>query len=297
MSITTSLNRISSGPDFYREIDEDIIQTYFKNFETFSKLEKWEDIVTKGRLALEEARRQKRLPEEAKICAQLTSTSFYQGNYSAALSYANRCHELAEEFSDPTLFIRALYLESAVHRALAGKNTNEELQQRSFQIAVTTANEAIQVFSKSTVENENLKGKVYFNLGAAHADNPKGDLNEAFRCYRIALGCFKNENSVDDLVRTSIRLGKVHLLKKEYAYSQQVIDEVRFKITSKRLVMQADYLEAQLKLALNDFPNALKIAQCGLDQAKILGAKEDEMRLISLIENIEKSAVLSKPLN
>lgn len=293
MSITASLDSIHPGPSFYREIDQDVIQTYFKNFETLSKVEKWEDIISQGRLALEEARRQQRFPEEAKICAQLTSTSFYQGNYPEALSYAIRCHELAEEFSDPTLFIRALYLESAVHRALAGKNTNEELQQRSYQLAVKTADEATQVYSKKTVENENLKGKVYFNLGAAHADNPKGDLEEASRCYRIALGCFKNENSVDDVIRTSIRLGKVYLLRKEYECSQQVIDEVRFKISNQRLAMQADYLEAQLKFALNDFPNALKIAQSGLDKARILGAKEDELRLISLVENIEKSVVLS----
>ena len=89
--------------------------------------------------------------------------------YTLALKYAKRCHELSEEFVDPSLFIRALYLESAVHRALAGKNTNEQAQQASYQLAVTIAEEAIQIYSKKAIDNENLKGKVYFNLGAAHA--------------------------------------------------------------------------------------------------------------------------------
>lgn len=73
------MDSIHASPSFYREIDQDVIQTYFKNFETLSKLEKWEDIILQGRLALEEARTQKKFPEEAKICAQLTSTSFYHG--------------------------------------------------------------------------------------------------------------------------------------------------------------------------------------------------------------------------
>ncbi len=273
----------------YLKADEDIIQTHFNNFEVLSKLEKWEDIISQGKLALTEARRERRFPEEAKICAQLTSTSFYQGNYSEALSYANRCHELAEEFSDPTLFIRALYLESAVHRALAGKGANEQDQQGSYQLAVEIAEESIQVYTKKTVDNPSLKGKVYFNLGAAHADNPKGNLEEASRCYIIALESFKDINATEDFIRTSIRLGKVFLLKKEYVHSQKIIDEVRLKISTERLAMHADYLEAQLKLALKDFQSALRIAEVGLARAKSLGAREDEIRLISLMEDIAKS--------
>ncbi len=90
----------------------------------------------------------RRTNDEAKICAQLTSTAFYLGDYTLALKHANRCHELSEEFVDPSLFIRALYLESAVHRALAGKNINEQAQKRSYQLAVTTAEVAIQVYLK-----------------------------------------------------------------------------------------------------------------------------------------------------
>src|SRR5579862_296727 len=119
----------------------EVINKYFEDFETLAKSEKWKEILSQGTAALKAAETAGRTNDQAKICAQLTSTTFYLGDYTLALKYANRCHELSQEFVDPSLFIRALYLESAVHRALAGKNTNEQAQQKSYQLAVTTAEE------------------------------------------------------------------------------------------------------------------------------------------------------------
>ncbi len=286
---TIAAMEVDDHPD---NVAIDIVIKYFKDFEILAKNEKWDEIIFQGTAALQAAKMMGRTGDEAKICAQLTSTAFYMGDYELALKHANRCHELSEEFIDPSLFIRALYLESAVHRALAGKNTNEQTQQASYQLAVTTAEEAIHVFVKEAVDNENLKGKVFFNLGAAHADNPKGDLEKAETCYTSALECFMSVNAIDDIIRTSIRLGKVYLLQKKYDLSQEIINEVRSQISNERLAMHMDYLEAQLKFALNDSLNALKIARNGLARAKSLGAKEDELRLTTLIENINKSTTL-----
>lgn len=297
MNATSSF--VGTSLEFHRP-DNSAIETinkYFENFETLAKSEKWEEIISEGTTALKAAKAIGRTNDEAKISAQLTSTAFYQGDYILALKYANRCHELSEEFVDPSLFIRALYLESAVHRALAGKSTNEQAQQRYYQLAVTTAEEAIQVYSNQALDNENLKGKVYFNLGAAHADNPRGDLEKAAYCYVTALDCFKSVNAVDYIIRTSIRLGTVYLLQKKYDLSQEKINEVRPQISSEWLAMHTDYLEAQLKFCLNDSPNALKIANNGLARANILGAKEDKIRLISLIKSINKPTIesINKP--
>lgn len=288
MSVTTSF--VGASLECYHPDNGaiEIINKYFEDFETLAKSEKWEEIISQGTVALQIAKTTGRKNDEAKICAQLTSTAFYMGDYTLALKHAYRCRELSEEFVDPSLLIRALYLESAVHRALAGKNTNEQAQQASYHLAVTTAEEAIRVYSKAAIANENLKGKVYFNLGAAHADNPKGDLEKAAHCYVTALDSFKSVNAVDDIIRTSIRLGKVYLLQKKYDLSQKIINEVRPQISSERLAMHTDYLEAQLKFVLNDSLNALKIARNGLARAKSLGAKEDELRLTTLIENINK---------
>lgn len=269
------------------------IKTYLKNFERLAKSEKWDEIIAQGTAALEESKNTGKTQEEAKICAQLTSTTFYQGDYVQALVYANRCHELSKDFVDLSLYVRALYLESAVYRALAPKNMVEEAKQASYYRAVEIAEEALDVYSKERIENPNLLGKIYFNLGAAHADNPKGNLELAARCYLKALDCFGGVRANDDHIRTSIRLGKVYLLQKNYDLSQNTIDGIRDQVSNERLAMHTDYLEAQLKFAQNDFPNALKIAKNGLDRAKILGAQEDAKRLNSLIESIEKSTTIS----
>lgn len=201
--------------------------------------------------------------------------------------YASHCHELSEEFADQSLFIRALYLESAIYRALAIKNAGEQVQQASYLLAVEIAEEASLTYSRSGIKDINLKGKIYFNLGAAHADNPHGDLEKAVNCYFIALECFNSVKANDDVIRTSIRLGKVYLLQKNYDLSQKIIDEVRSQITNERLAMHVDYLEAQLKLAVNDIENAIRVVKNGLVRARDLGAKEDELRLTSFLKIIE----------
>lgn len=288
MNITSCL---PSSQNLYCNVDNDsnIIETYFKNFEILSKSEKWEDIIAQGAVALDVAKKSNRYSDEAKISAQLTSTAFYMGNYDQALIFATRCHELAEKFEEPYLFIRALYLESAVHRALAAKEKDEKAQQACYLLAVEICEKASSVYSKMDIKNLPLKGKIFFNLGAAHADNPKGCLDRAESCYIIALECFKGSNATEDVIRTSLRLGKIYLLQNQFDRCQQILNEMRPLISYERISMQADYLEAQLKFAMNDFNEALRIASTGLEKARILGAKEDELRLSSLLHKIQSS--------
>jgi tetratricopeptide (TPR) repeat protein len=267
-------------------LHSDIVETYLKNFETLAKAENWDEIIARGTEALSAAKADGRLKDEAKICAQLTSTAFYKGDYLKALEYAQRCHELSETFDEPQLFLRALYLESAVHRALAGKHSEETTQQESFSKAVKIAEEAACLYKINAVNDRNLQGKIYFNLGAAHADNPKGNLSEASACYAVALSCFNDMQATDDLLRTTIRLGKVHLLQKNYALTEQMIQEARGQVSNERIAMQIDYLEAQLKLAMGDPAAAAGIVQVGLERAKRLGAKEDERRFQNLFKII-----------
>lgn len=247
-------------------------EAYFTRFEALAKAEKWEEIIAEGREALAIAVTENSLYNEAKICAQLTSSSFYLGDYAQALLYANRCHELSESFTDPSLYLRALYLESAVYRA-----------QKDFDRAVEVAEGALRLYQDKELDNPQLLAKIYFNLGAAHADNPSGNLNEAVHCYSTALECAPTP---DDQIRTSIRLGKVYLLQKDFAHSQEIITQVRPQITNERLAMHADYLEAQLKAAMNETEAAILIANRGLAHAINLGAKEDESRLLILLKSL-----------
>lgn len=262
---------------------EAILAAYFRDFAELAKGEKWEEILSQGERALYAAKELKRAQDAAKICAQLTSTAFYRGDYELALTYAARCHEMAEVCDDPALFLRALYLESAVYRARAPK---QEDAQGFFLRAVQVAEEAADLYVKKEVHDENLRGKIYFNLGAAHADNSKGNLDKAIDAYLIALDCFTREGALDDTIRTRLRLGKVYLLKKEYATTEQILEKLRPQIGNNRIAMQADYLEAQLKIAQGDFVNGERIAKEGLAKAQLLGANEDQQRFTILLQSL-----------
>ncbi len=275
-----------------QDVDKDdvkMIKDYFNHFDRLSKAEKWEEIISRGLVALEAAQRSRLQDDEAKIIAQLTSVSFYQGNYEQTLQFAKRCHELGENFDDPSLFIKAVYSESSIYRVLAPKEETEEKRQQSYRSAVEIAQKAVDLYSKKGVSNLNLKGKIYFNLGAAHADNPLGDFEEAMRCYLIALDSFKKTHAVNDVMRTSVRLGRAYLLQNQYEQCQSILDEVRPFISNERLAMHADFLEAELKLAIQDYDGSVNMAQMALERAKALGAKEDELRIRTHLEKIEKA--------
>jgi tetratricopeptide (TPR) repeat protein len=273
-------------------IHYDAVEDYFKTYTSLFREEKWNDILIKGQYALIICDKNDQKKEKAKICAQLTSIAYYLGNYDLALQYANECHKLSEEFSDPELFLKALYLEFAVYRALAGKNQDANLQQIYFTKAVEVAEKSLAIFESKHLNSELLKGKIYFNLGAAHAENPKGNLKLANKNYYLALQSYKKINSIDNIIRTNIRLGKVYLLQKNYKNVQIVIDKAKSLMTSiasERISMQLDYLKSQFKLAKKDIFEAKKIAKKGLRKAKKLNASEDCKRFVELLSNIKKS--------
>lgn len=271
--------------------EDQCIAIYFENFERLKKTEDWNQIIALGKEALKSLQKLGRKNEEAIICAQLASTFFYKGDYISSLECASRCHELAEHFTDASLYVRALYLESAIFRALAGKDSGSE-SQILFKNAVETAEEALNVYAKNNLDNPDLLGKVFFNLGAAHADNSQGNLKVASQCYIQALELFEKSNNVDDIIRTTIRLAKICLLQENYAAVELMISQVRPKIPSERLMIQLEYLDAQLKLAINRPEEALQIALHALGRAVHLEAKEDERRLLALIEKIQSKSLL-----
>ena len=124
-----------------------------------------------------------------------------------------------------------------------------------------------------------LLGKIYFNLGAAHADNPEGLLQKA--------------SSEEDILRTRLRQGKVCLLEKHYEAAKELLCEIRQQPLKERLSMHADLLEAKLYLALQDLPKAHTLAKAGLAKAHHLGAKEDEGRFVALLKELESNPKLA----
>lgn len=271
-----------------REVEEEhLIDSYLSSSEILAIMAQWDALVSEGTRALQEVATSGRLKDEAKICAQLTSISFYQGNYAKALEYANRCHELSESLEDFSLFLRTLCFESAIHRALAGRQTDEMARQMAYSHAIKIAEEAALAYDVKGLDNPILRGKIYFNWGAAHADNPKGDLTQARACYLLALHNFKYVNATDDMIRTMVRLGKIHLLLKEYSSVEEIIREVRSQGLGLRVAMHVEYLEAELKYSIMDYSGAVQFVKRGLALAEELGAKEDQCRLQELLQKIE----------
>lgn len=285
-AINIETYHIKEASPLINEKTEAVIEAYLNSFENLASKESWDEIISQGIRALQGAKILGRIKDEAKICAQLTSTSFYQGDYVKALEYANRCHELSETFEDPSLFLRVLYLESAVHRALASKQPDETAQQRSYSHAVRIAEEAARFYELTGLDNPSLKGKIYFNWGAAHADNPKGHLTQAHTCYLSALHSFESVNATDDVIRINIRLGKVYLLQKDYSAVEDIIHTIHSQTCNERIAMHVDYLEAQLKCSTGDYVAAIQSVEAGLNRAKKLGAKEDQRRLTELLQEI-----------
>lgn len=272
----------------------DPIQEYFKAVETLIKAEKWEEIIEQSTAPLAEAKEVKRHADATKIYVQRTSAFFKLGKYAEALESMLCCDALFNDFENPLLTIHALYLKSAVYRALAGQSQIEEEQQKSYRQAIETAEAALHVYVEEKIKNEKLLGKVYFNLGAAHADNPKGALPDAVLCYQTALKCFEISNSLEDQIRTHVRMGKIHLLRNEYEALKGLIQKARVGPLPERLIMHIDYLEAQYLIAVQDYDNAERMTKSGLARAVILHAEEDQHRFNSLLIKIrEKLEVFS----
>lgn len=258
------------------------LERYFTQFESLAHSEDWNRILDLGNQVLNTPGIEKKPHDQAKILAQLTSTAFYLGDFDRASEYADRCMYLSKDFKDPTLCIRAHYLKSAVHRAHAGKNQD----QTTYQLAVQEAEKALTIYQQKGADDLNLLGKIHFNLGAAHADNPKGNLDAAEKAYKQALENYNQVRSTDDLIRTQIRLGKIYLLQNKYDLTDQLIREIRPQITTKRHGMHLDYLEAQLRKQLKEVDKAIVIARNGLNHAQELNAKEDASRFLSLLQTL-----------
>lgn len=266
----------------------DPIQKYFTAEEILSKAEKWEEIIEQSAAPLAKATETKRHADAAKIYVQRTSAFFKLGKYAEALESTVCCDVLFNHFENPPQTIHALYLKSAVYRALAGQNQIEEEQQKSYQQAIETAEAALHVYVEEKMQNEKLLGKVYFNLGAAHADNPKGTLPDAVLCYQTALKCFEISDSLEDSIRTYVRMGKIYLLRNEYEALKALIQEARINLLPERLVMHIDYLEAQYLIAVQEYDHAERIIKSGLARAVILHAEEDQRRFNSLLIKIRE---------
>ena len=160
-----------------------------------NKHDQWKAIISEGNIALNNP--ETPLEEKAEINALLASTQFYLGNYAAMKTHINACETIALALNLNNYRIRSGYLLSAYYRI-----------QQDFTQAKAVINQTLMYFNTETPDA--LKAKVYFNAGAAYADEPQGDIAKAIDFYQSSLHLL--DPKTDDHHRTTIRLAKAYLL-------------------------------------------------------------------------------------
>lgn len=238
---------------------------FFDRFDEL-KVENWEVLCCLGEKALEE----NLLPEEAaQIHARLASSYFYLGNYDAMKKHAIACQSIALDQSSQLYLIHSLYLLSAYYRG-----------QKEFQEAQSTIEKALQLITDEIPPC--LKAKVFFNAGAALADNPNGNPHQALTYYEKALALL--DSNSNDAYRTQIRIAKTYLLVGQNSQAWQILLPLFEETLEPKTNVHLLYVTAQLHLLEGNRQAALRLIQQALPLAEQLQMNVDIGRLKNLID-------------
>lgn len=250
-------------------------------FDQFDRLKSqdWPVVCDLGEKALQDDS----LPnlEKAQIHARLASSYFYLGDYESMVRHVQECRSIALDLSSKQYLARALYLLSAYYRG-----------NLLFEDARATISEAIEL-TESDIE-DCLKAKVFFNAGAAHADDPFGDVFQAIYYYQKAINLFGEAS--DDAYRTQIRMAKCWLVLKNYREAWDRLSPL-FQVDLKpRTHVHLQYISAQVNVAQGEWETALIRISHALEKAEKLQMKVDIERLIDL-EVVVQNALKRVPLS
>jgi|GEM_PF-741219 len=245
------------------------------DFESLKNEERWQEMAILGEKILDRNPTQE---EEFKVLNQLVSSYFYLGDYSLALEKADKMLEIGVSLNDSNQLVTGLYKLSASLRGLAGKKNEEML----FKQALEFCQRAL-----SLCDDELLRAKVLYNLGAAKCDNPRGDYQSGIEDYQKALEIFSTFGEKNYHQRTLIRLGKAHLLKEDVEKTKTFLSQLDGKEMNKRTKIHLIYLQAQVQV-LENLPEAEKTIEQGKKLAKSLGASEELSRFEALSKAISQ---------
>jgi tetratricopeptide (TPR) repeat protein len=251
------------------------VNTYLNSYPKLSEKEDWVSIIKLGEEALNAGKIASK--KKALIHADLASTYFYLGNYATGEIHTLSSLDLSESLKCKDSLIRSLYLLSAHKRAI-GNTENKE----AFIEAQTLIEKALHLIdSKTSVQ---LKGKVYFNAGAAYADDPKGNLELAVHYYSKAISCFQKSHHIDSSHRSSIRLGKALLLKGDVDASIKLADDIQEQECSLKTLTHLLYLKAQISIEDAQLKEAKKHIKKGIKIASEQDLTVEKSRFILLKE-------------
>lgn len=260
------------------------LDTYFSKVEELKQDEDWRQMVLLGELALTD--KDASFSDIAKIHAQIASCYFYLGDYELCAEHANKCHLISEYLDEPNFLIRSLYLLSAHKRTLANLSQDPAEKRELFGEARSLINKAINCFDRCNCSL--LKAKVLFNGGAAHSDDPNGDLKIATCWYKEAMEIFSSLGEHNDYARTAIRLGKVYLLQDRISELSTLLDQIQpNESLPQKTKVHYKYLLAQYYAHMHENQKAIPIILDAMEIADKLGMKVDIKRLQALLERVQ----------
>ncbi|MDF2549429.1 MAG: hypothetical protein K0S07_496 [Chlamydiales bacterium] len=218
---------------------------YKQKYQELAVKENWSEIIAEGKK--DGAIMEGSDPRVAcKIYRHVASCCHYKGLYEESREIAEKIKWLGERLIDRGLQALGLYLQSASERAMAINEKDEEFQQIGFQTAIHLVEDAYSLVDRETNLDE-VKGKVFFNWGAALADNPKGNLKLAIEKYHLALEYYKNADQGYEMARTKERLAEAYFKMNDLERSSELLQEVKAETWTRRLTMLVENLESQIK--------------------------------------------------
>jgi tetratricopeptide (TPR) repeat protein len=267
-----------------------IIDRYFTQYPTLKKNERWREIIRLGHKAIKAATELLHHEAEAQIALQLSTSFYYLGTYSKSLEQAQKASKIANEYSYERLIIKSLCQISANHRAFAHLTQNAEEIQKHFLLSQSKALEALEVYKEKTIKDPFLNAKVFYNIAAIEADFPQwGNQNKAHQYYKKAIVIFKILSTTEELNRSYIRLARFYHQQNNPKEAQNILNRIRSKLKHHRTLIHFELLQAEIHSSQNKIEPALDTAQHALKHAKRLHARQEIIRIQSLIAEIKKN--------
>lgn len=269
---------------------------FFQQLDTLKSQNNWKRIIELGKKVIN-LRGPEAKEADLWIYLELASMSFYIGDYEAVKGFSIRAEELAQSRGNYEALVSSLYHHSAYTRALADKEEDKELQQKLFVQAVELGQKALSIVDKSP--DTMLKAKVYFNLGAAYADDPNGDIQKALENYQKAKVICEDQHEWDDYMRTAVRELNLCLARFDSIPGISVttlrerFDQSFLKAEagmSNRTRVMMSLASARLLHREGKGVTALLKAQTGLSLACELNMSTDIKRLNKFIEELSSSS-------
>ncbi|MDF2550583.1 MAG: hypothetical protein K0S07_1650 [Chlamydiales bacterium] len=271
---------------------------YFDQVTKWQKEDNWPPIIAHGEKALAEMDHylqplQALIQKEIVIHADLSSIYFYQGQFEEALKQARKCFGLATINNDLSFELKGLYLMSANYRALAGKAENPKIAAKLYKKAISYCEDAVDLMDKSSASNF-FKSKVWFNMGSAQSEYPKGSLRKAKQAFEESIQLLRPTEHPDEIARSYIRLCRIAIKGKDYKEAERLLLKIEPLTRRERTLMQLESLKALYLFEMGRLDLAYQVAKKARERSDRLKARQNREQITKLLLMIDQKMKLNR---